>query len=150
MPATSKHAKGVSKTVKVTVYDWKYLADLAYANSSAMTTGTVDINGKTYDKSVFAYYSSNQYREYNLDHQCIRLRARFGISDDSSTGGQAEVDAISDGTNVYTKTFDLGQSEQKTLALAKPLKLRLETHSTGGTGTFGYGAYATAQVLCTR
>lgn len=150
MPATAKHAKGVSRTVKVTVYGWTYLADLDPANNQWMTSGTVDINGNSYQKSVFAYFDTNQYREYNLDHRCIKLRTRFGISDDSSTGGQAEVDAISDGTNIYTKTFDLGQSEQKTLALAEPLKLRLEAHSTGGTGTFGYGAFAAAQVLCTR
>jgi hypothetical protein len=150
MPATDKHSKGVSKTVKVTVYGWQYLSDMSVANWNGFTDGTVNINGKTYDKSVFAYYATTQYVEYNLNHKCIKFRARFGISDDSTTGGQAEVDALSDGTNVYTNTFDLGQSQQKTVALAKPLKLRLEAQSTGDPGTDGYGAFASAQVLCVK
>lgn len=150
MPRTTRHAKGISPTIEVTVYGWGYLADRPASNTSAMTTGTVDINGTSYDHSVYAAWDTSQYREYNLDHQCIELRARFGISDGSTTGGQAEVDALSDGTNVYTNTFDLGESEQKTISLAAPLKLRLESQSTGGTGTVGYGAFASAQVLCTQ
>lgn len=150
VPATTKHAQGVSATMKVTVYGWENLSSRSSVNRNGMSNGTVNINGKAFENSVYADWGTTQNIEYNLDHQCIRLRATFGISDDSTTGGQAEVDALSDGTNVYSHIFDLGQSEQKTVALAKPLKLLLESHSTGDAGTRGYGAFATAQVLCTQ
>ncbi len=151
MPATKRHHRGVSATIKVTVYAWQYLTEMSYSNNDDMTDGTVSINAKSYQHSVYAdaaYYPV--YREYNLDHRCTELRATFGISDDSTTGGQAAVDVLSDGTNVYSHTFDLGEKEQRTVAIAKPLKLRLESESTGGDSTDGYGAFASAQALCTR
>jgi len=150
MPATQKHAKGVSATIKVTVYAWQYLADMEAVNSQAMVPGTVNINGTPYKHSVYSNYGFSSHREYNLDHKCTRVRATFGISDDSTTGGQAAVDVLSDGSNVYAHTFHLGQKDAQTVALAKPLKLRLESVSTGGVDTTGLGAFAAAQVLCTR
>jgi hypothetical protein len=149
MPATGKHRKGVSATSKVTVYDWTYLTKLTDVNNQRMTNGAVNINAKAYRHSVFAYSSSSASREYNVDHKCIKMRATFGISDNSSTGGQATVGVISDGTNVYSNTFDVGQREKKTVEIAKPLKLRLEAVSTGAADTQGHGAFGSAQVLCT-
>ena len=149
MPATSSHAQGVSRTLTFKVYGWKDLYDLPRVNNYGTSDGDVDINGTTYAHSLYAGWSTSHV-EYNLDHACIRLRGTFGISDDSTTGGQAEVDVISDGSQIYTHTFDLGQSEPKSLNLAHPLKLRLETQSTGPDGTTGYGAFATPSVLCTR
>src|SRR4051794_11467222 len=96
MPASQKHAKGVSATIKVTVYAWQYLADMGAVNGQGMTAGTVNINGTSYKHSVYTYYGSNSYLEYNLDHKCTKLRATFGISDGSTTGGQAAVDVLSD------------------------------------------------------
>jgi hypothetical protein len=152
MPATGKHSKGVSKTVKVTVYDWVNLTGLSAVNFHSMFFHDVDINGTTYKHSV----STNATRqtasiEFNLDHLCDKMRSTFGINDNSSTGGQAEVGVLSDGTSVYDKTFDLGQSETKTVALDKPLKIKLlatDMNTTGG--TFGLGAFGTPQVHCTQ
>jgi hypothetical protein len=48
MPATSKHSKGISPTVKVKVYGWTHLVDLISVNGQGMDTGTVNINGKAY------------------------------------------------------------------------------------------------------
>jgi hypothetical protein len=150
MPATNKHGTGVSATITVKVYAWQYLTDMGAVNGQYMTAHTVNINGTPYKHSLSAYYGASSYLEYNLDHKCTKMRATFGISDASTTGGQAAVDVLSDGSNVYAHTFDLGQKEAKAVALAKPLKLRLESVSTGGDGTTGLGAFASAQVLCTR
>jgi hypothetical protein len=151
MPATKRHHRGVSATIKVTVYSWQYLSKMFWSNNYGMTQGTVDVNGTSYKHSVYSSYPyGTPYREYNLDHKCTKVRATFGISDDSTTGGQAAVDVLSDGTNVYAHTFDLGEKEQRTVAIATPLKLRLESTSTGAQGTRGYGAFASAQALCTR
>lgn len=150
MPPTKRHHRGVSPTVKVTVYAWQYLTKMAASNSRSMSNGAVQINAKSYTHSVFARWRYPAYREYNLDHRCTKVRATFGISDDSTTGGQAAVDVLSDGTDVYSHTFDLGESQQKTVAIATPLKLRLESVSTGAADTYGYGAFGSAQALCTR
>jgi len=150
MPATDTHAKGVSAAMKVTVYGWENLSSRRPANQHAITWGTVDINGKAYPNSVYGLFDPSQNAEYNLDHRCIGFRSTFGLSDDSTTSAQAQLDVLSDGTNIYTHVFDVGQSEQKTLALASPLKLRLESQRTSGVDTEAFGAFATAQVLCTQ
>ena len=150
VPGTSKHAKGISPTVKVKVYKWTRLADLASVNDQGMESGNVNINGKAYQHSVFARWSSDTHIEYNVNHRCTKLQASFGISDDSSTGGQAEVDVLADGTPVYTHTFDVGQHQTKTIALDEPLKLRLEATSTSTGGPFGLGAFGNATALCTK
>jgi NPCBM/NEW2 domain len=151
MPATSKHDKGVSPTTTVKVYAWSNLIDHNNVNDNGMYFGPVDMNGTTYKSSVRAAYSDSSSIEFNLDHKCIKMRSTFGISDDSTTGGQAEVDVQSDGTQVYTHTFDLGQSQKAAVTLAKPLKLRLAAHNTSTTvGVYGLGAFGTPQVLCTH
>lgn len=149
MPAGSKHDKGTSPTLRVKVYGWDNLVDHQYVNADYMYYGPVDINGTEYRHSISADYNDSSSIEYNLDHKCIKLRSTFGISDDSTTGGQAEVDLFSDGTNVYTHTFDLGQSQTQTVGLDAPLKIKLATHNTSTeSGVIGYGAFATPQVLC--
>ena len=151
MAATDKHAKGVSKTVKVTVFAWVNLDTIAAVNNTGMNVGTVDINGTSYDDSVWARFNGNRSVEFNLDHLCDAMRARFGISDDSTTGGQAEVGVLSDGTSVYDNTFDLGQSEKKTVALDDPLKIKLQaTDTSTGVDVRGFGAFGTPQVHCTQ
>jgi hypothetical protein len=152
MPATPGHARGVSPTVKVKVYAWDNLINHAYANDDGMRIGgTVNINGNGYPSSVYAVYDGSRSVEFNVDHQCIRLRGRFGISDDSTVDGQAEVDVQSDGNQIYTQTFDVGQSDKVTLALGTPLKLKLAAHDTStAVDANGLGAFGSPQVLCTR
>jgi hypothetical protein len=151
MPATPGHARGISPAVKVRVYAWDNVVDHANANDNWMTFGTVHINGTAYESSAYAYYGKTQSVEFNVNHQCIRLRGRFGVSDDSTVNSQAEVDVQTDGTQIYTHTFDVGQSDKVTLALGTPLKLRLGSHDTStAVGASGFGAFGSPQVLCTR
>lgn len=152
MPATRHHAKGVSPTVKVKVFAWTDLDTHQSVNERGMRDGAVDINGTAYHSSLTAYWTDGSSIEFNVDHRCIKLRATFGISDDSTTGGQAEVSIQSDGTPLYSNTFDVGQSQTKSLTLGPaPLKLLLEAHSTSTTdGVVGYGAFGTPQVLCSN
>ena len=126
MAATGKHAKGVSKTVKVTVYGWVGLTSVPHVNDEGMSFGSVDINGKTYDDSVVSDWpNATASIEFNLGHRCDALRATFGLSDASTTGGQAELGVLSDGTSVYDQTFDLEQTDKKTISLDTPLKIKL-------------------------
>jgi hypothetical protein len=150
MPATAHHARGVSPTLRVKVYAWEKLVDLPAVNDDGMQFGSVQINATTYQSSVYAAYPYPSHVEYNLDHRCTKLSATFGVSDNSSTGGQAEVDVLSDGAQVYTNTFDLGQKEARTVALDSPLKIRLQATPTSTGGAFGLGAFGSASVLCTK
>jgi hypothetical protein len=152
MPASGHYAKGVSETVKVTVYAWSNLDAHEWVNDAGMDMGTVNMNGKTYADSLWQRWASGSSIEFNVNHVCVKLRGTFGLSDDSTTGGQGEVSVQSDGTPVYSKTFDVGQSETKTLTLdPAPLKVRLEAHNTStATGVEGIGAFGSPQVLCTH
>jgi hypothetical protein len=151
MPATSHHAKGISPTVKVTVYAWSSLTGHASVNNTGMSYDPVNINGKTYDNSLLNYNGIGGSIEFNVNHDCIRMRGSFGLSDNSTTGGQGEVSVASDGTSLYSNTFEVGQVETKTIDLdPAPLKLKLEAHSTSTTtGIVGYGAFGSPEVLCT-
>jgi hypothetical protein len=156
MPATKQHARGVSASTRVTAYSWQELTDRKGVNGMWIRFGTAYIDGNSYKNSVIARYAADPgeaygtaHIEYNLDHKCIKLSATFGLSDDSETGGQAEVNVLSDGTMVYSNTFDLGEKEAKTIALDKPLKLRLDTHQTSPTAS-GYGVFGSVRILCTR
>jgi hypothetical protein len=151
MPANAHHGKGTSPTVKVTVYGWSPLTSHVAVNQHNMIADTVSINGKAYDNSVRNVGDSGTI-EYNVNHLCTQVKGTFGISDDSTTGGQGEVSIATEATSVYSHTFDLGQSQNKTISLdPAPLKLRLEAHSTSTTpGVIGYGAFGAIQVLCTQ
>jgi hypothetical protein len=151
MPAAPGHARNASPTVRVKVYAWSDLIDQDFANDNGMGFGTVNINGISYTRSVYAYYGATQSIEFNVNHRCIKLSGRFGVSDDSTTEGQAEVDVQADGSQIYTHTFDVGQSDRVTLAIGTPLKLRLGAQDTStAVDATGFGAFGTPQVLCTQ
>ena len=80
---------------------------------------------------------------------CIALKGTFGIDDNSETGAQSTVSALSDGTQVYTHTFAVGEKSVQRIALDSPLKLKFTAHSVVA-GVDGYGAIGTPQILCTR
>jgi hypothetical protein len=152
MPASGRHAKGVSQTVKVTVYSWSELDSHDTNNSRQMSYGTVNINGTSYDDSVWQNRSGGGSVEFNVNHKCVKLRGTFGLSDNSTIGGQGEVAIQSDLAPIYDKTFDLSESQTRTFALdPAPLKVRLEATSTSTTpGVFGLGAFGDPEVLCTH
>lgn len=153
MPATRHHAKGISPTLKVKVFAWTTLDSHAAVNDIGMGFGSVNIDGTPYPSSLTQDWDSGTTSvEFNVNHLCVKLRSTFGLSDDSTTGGQGEVSVQSDGSPLYSNTFDIGQHESKTLTLAPaPLKLRLEAHNTSTTdGVVGHGAFGTPQVLCSH
>jgi hypothetical protein len=153
MPATSKHAKGVSKTVKVTVYDWVPLTSLTNVNATGISFRPVNINGKSYADSVVSFRQRDTGSvEFNLNHRCDKLRGTFGVSDDSTIGGQAEVGVLADGTSVYDESFDVGQAETTTVLLDTiPLKIKLlATNLSTDDGVWGFGAFGAPQTHCTQ
>lgn len=151
MPGARHHNKGVSPVVKVTVYAWTLLSQQTAVNDTSMGFGTVPINGTSYLDSIWNRFGTSGSIEFNVNHKCIKVRSVFGLSDNSTTAGQGEVSIESDGASIYSNTFDVGQSQERTLSLTPaPLKLRLEAHDTSTTsGAVGHGAFGGPEVLCT-
>lgn len=156
MPATTKHRRGVSRSVQVVAYAWEDLTNLAPVNENYLDeVSSVDMNGTSFAHSLEAFMydvadPQSQSVEYNLDHKCTKFRGFFGISDDSETGGQATVAASADGTSWYSKSFDLGEYERNTHTWATaPLKIRFDTTSDNSDAE-GLGAVGTPEVLCTQ
>ncbi len=150
MPANGAHAKGVSPKVKVEVYGWSNLFDHPAVNRNDMyPVESVNLNGVAYKKSIKALFTGQTSIEFNLNRLCIGLKGTFGIDDLSETGAQSTVSALSDGTQVYTHTFAVGQKEVKQVDLASPLKLKLTALSVVPNAR-GLGAIGTPQILCTR
>lgn len=152
MKAAGMHSRGVSKVVKVAVFAWTSLVDVPSVNDANMGEGPTDINGRTFDNSVYSRIRGGTASiEFNLNHRCDRLRSTFGVTDDSTTDGQAEVGVLSDGSSVYDQVFDVGQSEKTAVPLATPLKVKLvATDTSTVVDTFGYGAFGNAQAHCTQ
>ena len=150
MPATGKHAQGISPKVAVAVYGWSKLVTHPYVNANSMyPTATVSLNGVAYKQSITAQWTGATSTEFNVNHLCIALRGTFGIDDNSQTGAQSTVSALADGTAVYTHTFAVGEKANQTIALDSPLKLKFTALSTVA-GVSGFGAIGTPQILCTQ
>jgi hypothetical protein len=150
MPGTAQHARGVSSPVTVKVYGWSKLTAHPYVNPDSMyPVASVNLNGVAYPKSISAQSVNPASVEFNVDHKCISLKGTFGIDDRSETGAQSTVSALSDGTQVYTHTFAVGEKAAQKIALDSPLKLKLTADSVVS-GVRGYGAIGTPKILCTR
>jgi hypothetical protein len=150
MPATGAHAKGTSAKVGVAVYGWSKLTDHPWVNAAGMgPISSVNLNGVSYPTSLGTNWTSESSIEFNVNRLCIALKGTFGIDDTSETGAQATVSAISDGTQVYTHTFAVGEKSVQRIDLDSPLKLKFTALSVVA-GVDGYGAIGTPQILCTR
>ncbi len=155
MPADRHHLRGVSGTMPVDVYQWLTLTSAfsAVNQDSLYKVSSLNINGVSYPSSLEADTWSpggpaTQSVEFNLDHQCLSFRGRFGLADDSETGSQAEVQALADGTPWFDQTFALGESTPDQFTFeTPPLKIRFQTQSTVD-GVVGRGGVATPQVYC--
>lgn len=150
-PAASGHAGDVSDTMRVTVWRWHYLTDLEgkYVGRSSGWVDygvTVAIDGNTYKKSIEYTAYNEGWIEYNLSRKCKTVRATYGLTDDSSSGAQGNVEVLGDGTSKYVRTFDLGQHETKSLGTRNVLRLRIEYAQFSEVDA--YPATGSPRVLC--
>ncbi|WGY04281.1 hypothetical protein QI633_11035 [Nocardioides sp. QY071] len=119
--------KKKSAKVTVGVYEWKDLTKLKVRTSMGWSQqNTVQINATTYSPALVGYvWSGPSLVDYNLNHNCISLRARLGLSDSSDSTAQATISVLSDDTAVYAKSFRLTQSEVVTVPLGSPFRVGL-------------------------
>jgi len=156
MPRTAHRSRGVSPSVKVSVYRWVQLTSMPTVNQSFLVpVSTVAMNGIDYPASLEAttYHPdgpTSQSVEFNLDRLCTKFRGTFGISDGSEAGSQVSVAATADGTPWFSQSFSLGQSAANALTFEHaPLKINFDTASLVD-GLDGFGAVGTPEVYCTQ
>lgn len=156
MPATNHRRRGVSPSARVVVYQWQDLTSLESVNEVGIGEyPSVTIGGTSYPASLHAFPLEDPLAdtsiEYNLDGKCLRFRGRFGISDDSETGGIASVSATADGTPWFNATFDLGESTPNAITWGvPPLKIRFGMVPLSSPDAEAFGAVATPEVYCTQ
>jgi len=157
LPATKRHKKGVSRRVVVDVFKWTSLTTLPAVNQVDFDdVASVSFNAVDYPSSLEAYVEhgdgapTTQAVEFNLDHQCTKFRGTFGLSDDSVSGGQADVTAAADGTQWFSQRFGVGESSPSSVTFATaPLKVRF-TSSSVIADADGRGAVGKPEVYCSQ
>lgn len=126
VPAVGKLGKGHSKKVLVTVYRWQDLASVKLRDSSYFRANIdAEIDTVSYSRSLVGQtYGHTGFIDYNLARQCIELKARYGLGDDSDENATALIDVTTDGASRYSRTFALTESTAKTLSLRGAFRLR--------------------------
>jgi hypothetical protein len=155
LSATKHHKKGVSNKVAVDVYKWTSLTTMTTVNQEYFEdVASVSFDAVTYPSSLEAHVPhwdgapTTQSVEFNLDHRCTRFRGTFGLSDDSVSGSNATVTASADGTQWFSRTFEVGESSPSTITFpTAPLKVRF-TSTSGIADADGSGAVGTPEVYC--
>lgn len=150
VPPKGKRAAGCSPTFVVTVSRWQYLYEMDSVDySDVYRTDPLMINGRSYKKSFITntYRTSTSFIEFNLSRRCSQLKMSLGVTDSSRTGATAQFEALADGNQLLTRTYELGQSENVVLDVRNVLRVRLEGTSTAEGGRIGIGS---PQVLCSQ
>lgn len=150
-PASRKHARGVSKSIAVSVHQWHDLYDLEVRDSQYMyKTKSLTIDTVEYPSSIYGrYYPANDptgFMDFNLERQCIRLTSTFGMSDDADTGSSVKIDVVGDGANLYSGTFSLLESQARTIDLHGVFRLGFEYEAL--TDAAAVPAVGSPRVLC--
>lgn len=148
-PADKSHLAGCSSSVTVQIYKWHYLTDLNEIDGESVYTGTSNINGSTYTKSLHDGYPGygTTWIEYNVNRKCSTLTGTYGLSDNSATGSVSQIELLADGNSLYKRAFSLGQSEQVTTKLSGYLRIRFEIVK-ASRPYYAYGAVGSPKVLC--
>ncbi|MFI5979806.1 NPCBM/NEW2 domain-containing protein [Streptomyces sp. NPDC051555] len=108
----------------------RYLADLDPLDSSGLGTGSADVNGNPYARSVFLAVDKGSRAqgsaEYDLGRDWRTLTATIGLRDDSPTGCALRFETVADGRTLDSRTLGIGQSQEITLDVAHVLRVRLQ------------------------
>lgn len=155
VPKAGSVQAGRSKPVTVTVYRWQRLTDVRARKANATYNArSASINAVDYGASLVGVgYTNEGFIDWNLERRCLRLKARFGNSDESDDLATAGITLVADGETRYAHTFALAESEVKSFGLSGVFRLGFHWASTNPNGTVENqsGASATmtqTQVLC--
>lgn len=155
VPETKAHAKGISKTVSLLLYEWLPLANVEVrSRASTYSQNAIDIDGTTYGSGLAGLtYTNSGAIDWNFSRRCTELRGRFGNGDDSDITATASVELDLDGDAGYTGTFALGDSVFKHIDVTDAFRVGFSWTSTNSAGTVedqsgAQAVLAEAEVRC--
>lgn len=146
------YTAGVSNTLNVAVYRWRYLTSVKPVDYEVWYRyGPLQMNGVTYAKTVileFTSYWSDAYIEYNLSRRCTQLATAVGQSDTDRTAGMFAVEASGDSALLWSGTVTLGQIRAVSIPIKGYLRLRLDATNTSASDSDKDLGFGNARILC--
>ncbi|MFD7026988.1 NPCBM/NEW2 domain-containing protein [Streptomyces sp. NPDC059917] len=130
----------------------RYLADLEPLDSAGLGTGSADVNGTPFARSVFLAVDKGSrpqgYAEYDLGRDWRTLTATIGLRDDSPTGCELRFESAADGRTLDSETLGIGESRQVALDVTRALRLKLQVTyaSTTDVTQYCHGVWADARL----
>ncbi len=142
-------AKGISRERAVDVQAWKWLDSFTTsAGADVLDIYEIPVNGETYRRNlVLDRTKDSGFEEWTLGRKCTAFESTFGLSDRTETGGQGGIVVTSDGVVKYARTFNLGESELRTIDVTGVYRMRLDLGQVTTTPDTEPTA-AAARVLC--
>lgn len=131
-PGDSRRAAGVSPEVHVDVYYWQGIYDFGAHENAKLDW--FKINGEEGSGVRVTTAGQPGFGEMPLARKCLELSGTFGLADSvSQAGSTGSVTASTDGTQVYTRAFGLGETEVKTFNVKDVFTFRLDFAQVSGT-----------------
>lgn len=133
VPKAGKVKPGMSKAVKVTVYHWMDLTDIAFRQHTATSAVFgASIAGKTLGPSIGGAQDVAQgSADWNIPAGCTTLRVRIGNGDQTDLDARANIHLDGGpGQFVHTGSYGLGESQLKSFNVSKVLRLTFSWTST--------------------
>lgn len=115
------------------------------------TQGVAEVNGVSYPDSLgaqFCFGSNERKWTYVLERKYSTLQGTIGLSDNSVSAAKIRFEVLADGTLVYSKDLQVGQSVELNVPVGNVLQLGLDTillSQAGGCGQ-ATGEWAAIQV----
>ena len=127
--ATDDKATGDrSRERALSVTKWEWLTQMTTSAAEGFVgNATLPINGDLYPHTRYGLSTvPTGFAEFTLGRNCLTLEGTFGLSDRTETGGQATITVASDGEVAYTRSFDLGQSDAKSIDVSDVFRIRID------------------------
>jgi hypothetical protein len=152
-PASRLHSRGVSEVMPVTMYRWTSVNDLRARNQDRMyQANQVTIDTTDYQRSLRSWVDSNTdktgFIDFNIARSCIKLQGTFGMEDSADVGSSVRIKVVGDGTDLYSGTFGLLESEVKKVDLHGVFRLAFTWESLAE--PVPVAAVGSPRVLCTE
>ncbi len=149
--ASSTRAQGISSSRTVTIYRWRYLADLARTSS----TQSVVFQGDLYVKGTYFGHSfsirQGEYVDWNLAGKaCDRIKTYIGIDDDSISGTTGTAYITNGGLDIINgeTTLAKGQSARYVLVGLSSSTIRFLPGVDSSSPSQAWMGYGSPQVHC--
>jgi hypothetical protein len=142
-------AKGTSRERAVDVQVWEWLDSFtSSAGADVLDIYEIPVNGETYRRNLVLDRTKDKgFEEWTLGRKCTAFESTLGLSDRTETGGQGGIVVTSDGVAKYARTFNLGESELKTIDVTGVYRMRIDFSQVTTTPDTEPTA-AAARVLC--